>query len=283
MKYAIINGQRAEATKGARGTCPACRSEMIARICKTKVDHWAHISKQNCDIWWENETIWHREWKDCFDAEWQEVIHKDKITGEIHIADVTTPHDWIIEIQHSPMDDEERKARNSFYKKITKKIAWVIDGTKRKTDIRQFNHLLTNGVSLKTKYPTYGINPDNKNRLLTEWHNNDSLVFFDFKQSIDFKKSNQNRQRIIWFVLPKLKPEDAYVPAFTNYLFLKAFPASLFIETHINGVFDQFFTREIYEHVLQYCKELFNKRSWYKSYRIPNPNLNWLLKTRWKK
>ena len=112
MKYAIINGNRAEATKGAKGTCPACGSEMISRICKTKVDHWAHKSKQNCDLWWENETAWHREWKDCFDVEWQEFIHKDKNTGEIHISDVTTPHGWTIEIQHSPMDDEEREARN---------------------------------------------------------------------------------------------------------------------------------------------------------------------------
>jgi competence CoiA-like predicted nuclease len=144
MKYAIINAQRAEATKGARGICPACGSEMIAKIYKKKVDHWAHKSKQNCDIWWENETEWHREWKNCFDAEWQEVVHKDEITGEIHIADVTTPHGWTIEVQHSPMSDEERKARNSFYKKIT----WVIDGTTRTTDIDQLNRLLANGVSL---------------------------------------------------------------------------------------------------------------------------------------
>jgi len=206
MKYAIINGQRAEAAKGAKGTCPACGSEMIARICKTKVDHWAHKSKQNCDIWWENETVWHREWKNCFDTEWQEAVHKDEITGEIHIADVTTPHGWTIEIQHSPMDDEERKTRNSFYKKI----AWVVDGTRRKTDIDQLNRLLTNGIPLKTKFLTVAVNPDNKNRLLTEWHNKDSLVFFDFRQS------DRNRQRIIWFALPKLKPEDAYIPAFTT-------------------------------------------------------------------
>jgi len=88
MKYAIINGQRSEPSKAAKGTCPACGSEMIARICKTKVDHWAHKSKQNCDHWWENETVWHREWKNCFEIEWQEVVHKNESTGEIHIADV---------------------------------------------------------------------------------------------------------------------------------------------------------------------------------------------------
>jgi len=266
MKYAIINRQRAEATKDARGTCPACGSELIAKCGEIKIHHWSHKNKRNCDPWWENETEWHREWKNCFDAEWQEVVHKDEIAGEIHIADVTTPHGWTIEIQHSPMDDEERKARNSFYKKI----AWVIDGTKRKTDIDQLNRLLNNGIPLKTKFPTVAVNPDNKNRLLTEWHNKDSLVFFDFK------RSDQNGQRIIWFALPKLKPEDANIPAFTNYLFLQAFPASWFIEAHKNGAFEQFFTREIYDYILQYCKELYNIRRRYAIFGSPNPNLSWL-------
>jgi hypothetical protein len=267
MKFALVNGEKSEATKGAKGLCRSCGAELIAKCGKVKINHWAHKGKLDCDPWRESETKWHREWKNCFDAEWQEVIHKDEITGEIHRADVTTPHGWTIEIQHSPMDDEERKARNSFYKKI----AWVIDGTRRKTDIDQLNRLLTNGVSLKTKFLTVAVNPDNKNRLLTEWHNKDSLVFFDFKQS------DRNRQRIIWFALPKLKPEDAYIPAFTNYLFLQAFPASWFIGTHISGVFDQFFTREIYEHVLQYCKELYNIRKRYKHVGLPNPYLSWLM------
>lgn len=266
MKYSIINGQRAEASKGAKGICPACGSEMIAKICKAKVDHWAHKSKHNCDVWWENETAWHREWKNCFDTEWQEVVHKDEITGEVHIADVTTPYGWTIEVQHTQMSDEERKARNSFYEKI----AWVIDGTRRKTDIDQLNRLLSNAVPLKTKVPTFAVNPDNKNRLLAEWHNRDSLVFFDFRQ-ID-----RSRQRVIWFALPMLKPEDANIPAFANCLFLQALPASLFIQTHVNGVFDQFFTSEIYEHVFQYGKELDNVRTRYVKERFPNPNLNWL-------
>jgi hypothetical protein len=147
----------------------------------------------------------------------------------------------------------------------------VIDGTTRKTDIDQLNRLLANGISLKTKFPTIAVNPHIKNRLLTEWHNKDSLVFFDFRQ-ID-----RNRQRIIWFALPKLKSEDACIPAFNHFIFLQAFPASWFIGSHKNGVFDQFFTREIYEHVLQYCKELYKIGKRYMNERFPNPNLRWLI------
>lgn len=267
MKYAVVNGQRAEPTKAAKGICPACGSDMIARICKTKVDHWAHKSKQNCDLWWENETAWHREWKNFFEIEWQEVVHKDEATGEIHIADVKTPHGWTLEIQHSPMDDEERKSRNAFYKKIT----WVVDGTRRKTDIDQLFHLLSSSIQLKTKFPTFAVDPDNKNRLLAEWYNNDSLVFFDFKQL------DPGGQRVIWFVLPKPQLKDAHIPEFSNDLFVQAFPLSWYVGIHINGVFDQFFTREIYEHVLQYCKELYNIRRRYKGESFPDPKFNWLI------
>lgn len=240
---------------------------MIAKCGEIKINHWAHKSKKNCDPWWENETAWHREWKNYFDVEWQESVHKDTNTGEIHIADVTTPHGWTIEIQHSPLDYKEREARNIFYQKI----AWVVDGTRRKTDIDQLGHLLTCGVKLKTRNPTFAVNPDNKNRLIAEWHDNESLVFFDFKQA------DINGQRIIWFVLPKLEPKYALVPEFANNLFIQAFPISLFIGTHINGVFDQFFTHEIYEHVLDYCKELHKIRRHYKINRFSDPKFSWLV------
>lgn len=267
MKYALVNGQRAEPTKGAKGTCEVCGSEMIAKICKDKIDHWAHKSKQDCDPWWENETLWHREWKNCFDSEWQEVVHKDDATGEIHKADVTTPFGWTIEFQHSHMNDEERESRNKFYKKI----AWVVDGTKRKTDIKQFNDLFSSHVKISSKNPTYAINPNNKNRLLAEWHNTDSLVFFDFKQV------DKNGQRIIWFALPKLELDANMPKVFAEDLFIQAFPTSVFVGIHINGVFDQFFTSEIYEHVRQCCKELFNIRTRYKRQRCHDPNFDWLI------
>ena len=267
MKFSIFNGVRQEAQPGASGQCPACGQAMIAKCGKIKIWHWAHKGRRTCDPWWENETEWHREWKNCFDAKWQEVVHKDESADEIHIADVTTPHGWTIEIQHSPMGEAERMARNSFYKKIV----WVVDGTKRKSDIAQLSRLLSSGIQLNTKFPTFAIDPNHKNRLLAEWHNKDSLVFFDFKQT------DRQGQRVIWFALPKLRVEDAYVPAFANDLFIQAFPASWFIETHINGVFDQFFTLEIYSHVLQYCKALFNIRTRYKIERFPDPRLSWLI------
>ena len=66
MKYALVCGKRTEASKGARGVCPSCRSDLVARCGNYRVNHWAHKGTRNCDTWWENETEWHRSWKNNF-------------------------------------------------------------------------------------------------------------------------------------------------------------------------------------------------------------------------
>ena len=95
MKFALQADQRIEATPNALGVCPCCGTEMIAKCGNRKVWHWAHKTKQTCDHWWENETQWHRDWKDQFPVEWQEVVHKAD-DGEKHIADVKTPDGLVI-------------------------------------------------------------------------------------------------------------------------------------------------------------------------------------------
>ena len=37
--------------------------------------HWTHQFRQMCDHRWENKTQWHRDWKNRFPQEWQEVVH----------------------------------------------------------------------------------------------------------------------------------------------------------------------------------------------------------------
>mgnify|MGYP000568136416 CR=1 FL=1 len=88
MKFERLNDNRMEATKGAKGVCPCCGNDLGAKCGEVYIHHWAH--KKKCDdYWWENETEWHRNWKNKFPIEWQEVIHKDE-SGEKHIADVKT-------------------------------------------------------------------------------------------------------------------------------------------------------------------------------------------------
>lgn len=91
MRFALLNGQRVEATPGALGVCPGCNADVVARCGTKKVWHWAHKGRRHCDHWWENETEWHRDWKNRFVIDWQEVPARDE-TGELHIADIKTSY-----------------------------------------------------------------------------------------------------------------------------------------------------------------------------------------------
>lgn len=173
MKFSIVNGEKREPQKGLSGVCPNCGSPTISKCGNKKIHHWAHKSKLECDPWWENETEWHRDWKNHFHINWQEVVHKDEVTGEKHIADVKTDQGWIIEFQHSYIRPEERKARNVFYKKI----AWVVDGNRLKGDLDRIKSAIENGkfisphiIKVKSDFCS----------LLKDWASENIPVFFDF-------------------------------------------------------------------------------------------------------
>jgi competence protein CoiA len=215
MKFALVDNTKAEPTKGTKGTCPNCGSELIAKCGNIKVHHWAHKGMRNCDPWWENETEWHRTWKNVFPLSWQEVIHTDT-TGERHIADVKTDEGWVLEFQHSPIRSEERQARNAFYKRIV----WVVDGGRLNDHKAQFQDVL-NGCSL-IKYGNINIfrtGRDNKSRLLREWAGSRIPVFFDFREY-------QERQSLrLWFLIPTQSQSSIYFLPFS---------VSDFIATSIN-------------------------------------------------
>jgi hypothetical protein len=174
MKFALINGNKSEATKGSKGFCPICASELVAKCGELKINHWAHKRNRNCDPWWENETDWHRSWKDMFPIDWQEQIHFDK-NGEKHIADIKTPNEWVIEFQHSYLNPEERRSRNAFYGKLI----WVVDGTRRKRDIEQFSKTLNNAMAVGRGSNVGRVNTK-ECVLLREWEDSHTPVFFDF-------------------------------------------------------------------------------------------------------
>ena len=63
MKFALVDNDKLESTKGLKGTCQICGSELIAKCGTVKINHWAHKGTRICDPRWENETEWHRIWK----------------------------------------------------------------------------------------------------------------------------------------------------------------------------------------------------------------------------
>lgn len=199
MKFALVKGVRREAEKGLNGNCICCNEILIAKCGEKKIHHWAHKSKKNCDIWWENESDWHRNWKNHFPNEWQEVVHKSN-TGEIHIADVKTENNWVIEFQYSPILTCELYARTNFYQKI----AWVVSGTRRIRDKTQFfkeleKHSITSVSQIFIL----------SSRIVKEWSGLPVPVFFDFGEDL------------LWLYLP-IKDE--------MWAYFNAIPRTEFVE-----------------------------------------------------
>jgi len=209
MRFALIDGKKTEATKGAKGLCRYCGSDLIAKCGEVKVNHWAHKGKRNCDPWWENETEWHRSWKRKFPLDWQEVIHFDD-NGEKHIADVKTQTGWVIEFQHSYLNPEERRARNAFYSKLV----WVVDGTRRKRDKLQFFEALKDGAHVIEKPLILRVS-SGECALLREWSGCHAPVHFDFGED------NKSEGARLWCLLPGSSNSWAYVAVITSSEFIK--------------------------------------------------------------
>jgi competence protein CoiA len=147
----------------------------VARCGEVRTPHWAHRALRKCDSWHENETNWHRKWKNEFEPSWQEIVHRD-LNGERHIADVKTSAGWVFEFQHSSISPQERDAREGFYPKLI----WVVDGTRRHRDKKRFMEVISHPdpKSKQDSSPVFSTFPEGA--LLRDWINSEAHVFFDF-------------------------------------------------------------------------------------------------------
>ena len=250
MRFALSNNERIEPSKGAKGLCPCCGSELVAKCGEIKVHHWSH--KKKCDDhWWENETEWHRNWKNQFPKEWQEIIQRDE-SGEKHIADVKTSSGWTIEFQHSAISKEERDSRDYFYNKLI----WIVDGTRRKTDFEQFKgeinsakHISnepeilgelveeSDGVFVvKQEYQysdlynepfilrVFGEEVLYRFRLNQEWGSSKSLVLFDFGKSEVNYRDEYISNEDLWLIHPSRN--RTYITNISKDSFIKMLTSS---------------------------------------------------------
>jgi ssDNA-binding Zn-finger/Zn-ribbon topoisomerase 1 len=194
MKYGLVNGEKTSASSKLVGFCPLCGGQLVSKCGNTKVHHWAHKNTKECDSWWERETQWHRDWKNCFPVEWQEVVHKDQ-SGEKHIADIKTPDGLVVEFQHSHITREERDSRETFYEHMI----WVVDGTRRKMDYRKFD----SGRKSLTRTPManvyFVLYPEKI--LPNDWLDSKEIVILDFNGISNHE--HPSKQQLAMFWLPK--------------------------------------------------------------------------------
>ena len=130
MFYAWIeNEYRQPRHTGERTFCDCCKNELIAVVPHDNRTHWRHRSG-DCDPWSEPEGAWHLGWKERFPLASREVAMMDPLTQERHRADVfhrpAGREGTIIELQHSPISERERDARELFYS-VRGRMYWLVN------------------------------------------------------------------------------------------------------------------------------------------------------------
>lgn len=152
---------------------------MIPRCGEVRVHHWAHKSKVDCDPWREPETDWHRNWKNEFPLRWQERVFEDGTTGERHIADVHTLAGLTVEVQHSHLDGDERRAREAFYKNML----WIVDGSRlerNRKKISDWQNALVEIIQGKTRTNLF-LTDKAEELFPSDWLASPAPVCFDYK------------------------------------------------------------------------------------------------------
>ena len=195
MRLALVNNVRSEPAPSVRGKCCSCGSDMISKCGQYVRWHWAHKTRITCDPWQESETEWHRYWKDAFPIDCQEVLHIDAGTGEKHIADVKTPGGIVVEVQHSPIAEEEARMRESFYKGMI----WIVDAR----HLAGWFHLGTSRDLASCSPVMYQIEWWGPSRLLDKWSRSSVHVYFDAMNTANHVDEDGR----LWFL-----PHETMVP-----------------------------------------------------------------------
>lgn len=227
MRYADIEGNVREAEPGLVGKCRDCGHVTVAKCGQHRVWHWAHWKSKACDPWWEQETDWHRSWKNQFPVAWQEIGHVAQ-SGERHRADVKTQTELVLEFQYSPLTETERVSREEFYPRLV----WVVHAARRLRDRKKFFASLSGPLRVASGLPTYTIHRDDS-ALLRDWGRSRVPVYFDFGETETGGSS-------LWRLYPSGGDVLAYVTPIVRTEFVKA---------HLDGInleemFDQVFVRD---------------------------------------
>ncbi|NPV51658.1 MAG: hypothetical protein HPY60_10765 [Candidatus Methanofastidiosum sp.] len=123
MIWAIVENEKIEAKPSTQGICPICKGKLFSKCGDVNVWHWSHFKDENCDTWYEPETLWHKHWKMTFGKDNAEIrIEKDE---RFHIADILTNENVVIELQNSPILKPLIREREDFY---GERMIWLING-----------------------------------------------------------------------------------------------------------------------------------------------------------
>lgn len=196
MIYALMDGEKRQPrAKGERSRCDGCGAELRAVLPTQNIWHWRHKGG-DCDSWSEKEGEWHLWWKEQFPLHCREVSLRDNLTGELHRADILGPgtsgRGVVLELQQSPISEEERIARESFYMQ-ERQLFWLLNMHDPAT-----NRAFSFGISLQFNKPV-----NHKDRIfytmhwlgqskafIEKWKSSVAHVFLDYDGKLYYLATN---------------------------------------------------------------------------------------------
>jgi hypothetical protein len=130
MIWALVENEKIEPIPKTKGICPICGGKVFSKCGDVNVWHWAHFKGENCDIWYEPESYWHKHWKMSFGKENAEIrITKDY---KFHIADILTIENVVIELQNSAISKSMIREREDFF---GERMLWLVNGYEFKKNL----------------------------------------------------------------------------------------------------------------------------------------------------
>lgn len=195
MISAMIEGEkRPPLKKGERTVCAGCGGTLSAVIPQYKAAHWRHEAG-DCDSWSEPEGEWHLGWKSFFNPQYCEVFMRDPSTQEIHRADVLCPRSdgsgIVLELQNSPISEEERVARETFYARENR-MFWLLNMGSTKALSFNFGSCLdfseNNRIQISGR-DFYKMEWFMRGTMLDKWKQSRAHVFLHYGRSIFYLAS----------------------------------------------------------------------------------------------
>ena len=215
MRFALVNNEKVEARKGLKGLCPLCRNDVTAKCGNWRINHWAHKANYNCDSWWENETEWHRAWKNEYPKEWQEIALSAP-TGEKHFADVHTDLKLTIEFQNSSISSEERATRELFYGQMI----WVVNCNNRARDYARLIKAKAKDL-IQTNVKGFHLTINPENCFPATWLDRKVPVAFDFSSDTS-REAQAVSSEPLWYLLPERIEGCSVIVEFSYKAFVSA-------------------------------------------------------------
>ncbi len=175
----IVFAMRSEKGHLPEAFCPCCKKPLLLRAGNVRRAHWAHLTAESCDEWWEKESEWRNKWvhKLCElpNVDIENVIEKD---GAKHFYDARFNESLVVICRRKKIPANQLINREDFFGDMV----WLVDG--RTSEYQEYVQFMYSRKRIKIEgildgqmckmwfYPN--------SRLFNRWRDSQRPVVFDF-------------------------------------------------------------------------------------------------------